>query len=70
MDLEGHLTQDRLADRAVGVEQQLIELVARRETLDVADRPARLDVEIEALQDELGDLGEMVASDQLEDRGA
>jgi hypothetical protein len=54
---------DRLADLATGIEQELIELVARRGGLVAAGVAARrLDAEIARLQDELGTVGELAAS--------
>ena len=50
---------ERLANRATGVEQQLIELVSRRSSADSRQRQ-RLDEEIRALHDQLGDIAEQV----------
>lgn len=53
---------DDVADLAVGIEQQLIELVSRRESLRVAGKASpALDGEIVALQESLGALTERLA---------
>jgi hypothetical protein len=49
----------RLGDRATGVEQQLIDLVARRAGACLDDRP-RIDAEIAALHDELATIAARV----------
>jgi hypothetical protein len=54
---------DQLAGRATGIEQELIELVARRSALAAAGlRESQLENEIAELQDELGAVGDLVAS--------
>lgn len=54
--------RDLLADQALGIEQQLIELVnARHELLAAGRQSPHLDTEIEALQAQLGDIAERLS---------
>lgn len=56
-------TPERLADRSAGIEQQLIELVARREAVAATGQPERdLDGAISELHDELADVAERLVA--------
>ena len=55
--------RDLLADQALGIEQQLIELVnARQELLAAGRESPHLDAEIEALQAQLGEIAERLVT--------
>ena len=60
-DLPPRSAGDRLADHAMGVELQLLELAVRRDRADGQHDPAevaRLDERADALRDELARVGE------------
>lgn len=59
---DDNMDRDLLADQALGIEQQLIELVNARQELWAAGRQSpHIDTEIEALQAQLGDIAELLA---------
>lgn len=70
--MEAHPSDEaeRLADKAAGVEQQLIELVHRREAGDTGPDDGGdvvdFDAAIRALQQELGEIAEQLP-DQVDD---
>ncbi len=58
------MTDPSLEDHVVGLELQLVELVEQRERANVQDRPtdaARIDGEIDALQEEMARTAEVIA---------
>lgn len=58
------MTDPRLEDHLVGLELQLVELVEQRERAQVQRRPrdaARIQTEIDALQDEMARTAELLA---------
>jgi hypothetical protein len=53
---------ERLANRITGIEQELIELVAHRESLTAGDEARLVDREIVARQDELAELADRLVA--------